>query len=155
MAGSSGKGQAQTTMNGESSMARGNCGSGSVEPHSEASAPKVDDAGVDGHMSVDASGGRCGVVVFDEQLGREESTSARRRLVRYQTNPRTNWGPMMRARRKDPKAAGAAAAAAADVADAAVDAGVSAVADVDVDVDASSASQSGRRYDSFPTEAAR
>ncbi|KAI3402091.1 hypothetical protein diail_20 [Diaporthe ilicicola] len=34
-------------------------------------------------------------VVFDEKLGREKS---KERLVRYQTNPRENWGPMNRAK---------------------------------------------------------
>jgi len=34
-------------------------------------------------------------VVFDEKLGREKG---RQRLVRYQTNPRENWGPMNRAK---------------------------------------------------------
>ena len=36
-------------------------------------------------------------VVFDEKLGRETS---REKLVRYQVNPRENWGPMNRARGK-------------------------------------------------------
>lgn len=36
-------------------------------------------------------------VVFDEKLGREKS---RERLVRYQVNPRENWGPMNRAKRQ-------------------------------------------------------
>jgi len=34
-------------------------------------------------------------VVFDEKLGREKDT---RKLVRYQLNPRENWGPMNRAK---------------------------------------------------------
>ncbi|KAL2355432.1 N2,N2-dimethylguanosine tRNA methyltransferase-like protein [Cryomyces antarcticus] len=34
-------------------------------------------------------------VVFDEQLGRDK---ARKRLLRYQANPRPNWGPMNRAK---------------------------------------------------------
>ncbi|KAF3767627.1 N2,N2-dimethylguanosine tRNA methyltransferase [Cryphonectria parasitica EP155] len=34
-------------------------------------------------------------VVFDEKLGREQN---KERLVRYQMNPRENWGPMNRAR---------------------------------------------------------
>jgi tRNA (guanine26-N2/guanine27-N2)-dimethyltransferase len=34
-------------------------------------------------------------VVFDEHLGRDKET---RRLVRYQMNPRANWGPMTRAK---------------------------------------------------------
>jgi len=33
-------------------------------------------------------------VVFDERLGREKD---RGKLVRYQINPRANWGPMNRA----------------------------------------------------------
>jgi tRNA (guanine26-N2/guanine27-N2)-dimethyltransferase len=33
-------------------------------------------------------------IVFDETLGKETNT---RRLVRYQVNPRENWGPMNRA----------------------------------------------------------
>lgn len=36
-------------------------------------------------------------IVFDETLGREAS---RKRLVRYQANPRANWGPMNRAKSK-------------------------------------------------------
>jgi len=34
-------------------------------------------------------------IVFDEKLGREPE---RKRLVRYQVNPRANWGPMNRAK---------------------------------------------------------
>lgn len=34
-------------------------------------------------------------VVFDEKLGRDKQS---KRLVRYQTNPRANWGPMTRAK---------------------------------------------------------
>ncbi|KAK2810471.1 hypothetical protein FQN50_002960 [Emmonsiellopsis sp. PD_5] len=37
-------------------------------------------------------------VVFDEALGR--SVMGRKRLIRYQMNPRANWGPMNRAGRK-------------------------------------------------------
>jgi tRNA (guanine26-N2/guanine27-N2)-dimethyltransferase len=36
-------------------------------------------------------------VVFDEKLGKEKDT---RKLVRYQLNPRENWGPMNRAKGK-------------------------------------------------------
>lgn len=37
-------------------------------------------------------------IVFDEALGREVSSANRKkRLVRYQMNPRANWGPMSRA----------------------------------------------------------
>jgi tRNA (guanine26-N2/guanine27-N2)-dimethyltransferase len=36
-------------------------------------------------------------VIFDEQLGREEN---KEKLVRYQMNPRKDWGPMNRARGK-------------------------------------------------------
>ncbi|ODM17114.1 hypothetical protein SI65_07513 [Aspergillus cristatus] len=37
-------------------------------------------------------------VVFDEALGREASaTNTKKRLVRYQVNPRANWGPLNRA----------------------------------------------------------
>jgi tRNA (guanine26-N2/guanine27-N2)-dimethyltransferase len=36
-------------------------------------------------------------VVFDEKLGKERDT---RKLVRYQLNPRENWGPMNRAKGK-------------------------------------------------------
>lgn len=39
-------------------------------------------------------------VVFDEALGREVSaTHTKKRLVRYQLNPRANWGPLNRAGR--------------------------------------------------------
>jgi tRNA (guanine26-N2/guanine27-N2)-dimethyltransferase len=34
-------------------------------------------------------------IVFDERLGRDKEN---KRLVRYQTNPRANWGPMARAK---------------------------------------------------------
>ena len=41
-------------------------------------------------------------IVFDAKLGKDNtrgSTGAnRKRLVRYQTNPRANWGPMNRAK---------------------------------------------------------
>lgn len=43
----------------------------------------------------DAAGEKKREVVFDEKLGREKS---KERLVRYQMNPRENWGPMNRAR---------------------------------------------------------
>lgn len=37
-------------------------------------------------------------VVFDEALGREASAAnTKKRLVRYQVNPRANWGPLSRA----------------------------------------------------------
>jgi tRNA (guanine26-N2/guanine27-N2)-dimethyltransferase len=35
-------------------------------------------------------------IVFDEKLGKEPEVS--RKLVRYQINPRANWGPMNRAK---------------------------------------------------------
>jgi len=39
-------------------------------------------------------------IVFDEQLGRRENNGLRKqRLVRYQVNPRANWGPMVRAKK--------------------------------------------------------
>ncbi|KAI9872207.1 MAG: RNA methyltransferase tRNA(m5U54)methyltransferase, partial [Pleopsidium flavum] len=34
-------------------------------------------------------------IVFDEELGRERE---KKKLVRYQINPRANWGPMNRAK---------------------------------------------------------
>lgn len=44
-------------------------------------------------------------IVFDEKLGRDQDTgrqgkgtNGRKRLVRYQQNPRENWGPMARAK---------------------------------------------------------
>lgn len=37
-------------------------------------------------------------IVFDEQLGRV-SDGRNKRLVRYQVNPRANWGPMVRAKK--------------------------------------------------------
>jgi tRNA (guanine26-N2/guanine27-N2)-dimethyltransferase len=37
-------------------------------------------------------------LVFDEQLGRLGKQKGARRLVRYQMNPRENWGPMTRAK---------------------------------------------------------
>ena len=106
MARGPGHGQTESTTNvaSEPSMVRGDGGS-SVERHFERSASDKEDTVVDGHMSVDATGQGGAAVVFDEQLGREEPTSAQKRLVRYQTNPRANWGPMMRARKKEPKAA--------------------------------------------------
>jgi len=37
-------------------------------------------------------------IVFDEALGRKASaSSSRRKITRYQVNPRANWGPMSRA----------------------------------------------------------
>lgn len=42
-----------------------------------------------------ADDGKRRKVVFDEVLGRDRPT---KRLVRYQVNPRANWGPMTRAR---------------------------------------------------------
>jgi len=37
-------------------------------------------------------------VVFDEELGRDPSSASQGKLVRYQMNPRENWGPMNRAK---------------------------------------------------------
>lgn len=34
-------------------------------------------------------------IIFDEELGADKQT---KRLVRYQMNPRANWGPMSRAK---------------------------------------------------------
>ena len=40
-------------------------------------------------------------IVFDEKLGRDkERPGGKKRLVRYQQNPRENWGPMARAKGK-------------------------------------------------------
>ena len=36
-------------------------------------------------------------IVFDEELGRDQPG---KRLVRYQMNPRENWGPMAKAKGK-------------------------------------------------------
>lgn len=43
-------------------------------------------------------------IVFDENLGKEKDA---KKLVRYQLNPRENWGPMNRARNKGQKKAAA------------------------------------------------
>ncbi|KAK2760044.1 RNA methyltransferase tRNA(m5U54)methyltransferase [Arachnomyces sp. PD_36] len=37
-------------------------------------------------------------IVFDEELGKEVPAANRKKLVRYQMNPRANWGPMARAK---------------------------------------------------------
>jgi tRNA (guanine26-N2/guanine27-N2)-dimethyltransferase len=39
--------------------------------------------------------GKKGEIVFDEALGKEKDA---KKLVRYQQNPRENWGPMNRAK---------------------------------------------------------
>lgn len=40
-------------------------------------------------------------IIFDEKLGRDPPREeGRRRLIRYQINPRANWGPMNRAKRR-------------------------------------------------------
>jgi tRNA (guanine26-N2/guanine27-N2)-dimethyltransferase len=49
----------------------------------------------DDNTTVDAPTEKKFEVVFDEQLGKEKDT---RKLVRYQLNPRENWGPMNRAK---------------------------------------------------------
>ncbi|KAL9067196.1 MAG: hypothetical protein Q9157_006888, partial [Trypethelium eluteriae] len=49
-------------------------------------------------------------IVFDEELGREEEFGGKR-LKRYQTNPRPNWGPMSRAKAGGSKKASDAAEA--------------------------------------------
>jgi len=38
-------------------------------------------------------------VVFDQKLGKEGERKRGRRLVRYQVNPRENWGPMTKAKK--------------------------------------------------------
>lgn len=48
-----------------------------------------------GDAKTDAAGEKKREIVFDEKLGREKS---KERLVRYQMNPRENWGPMNRAK---------------------------------------------------------
>lgn len=123
MATGSGNGRVQSTTND---------GGGSVETQVEGSTPDKGDAGIDDHTCMDASGQGRAVVVFDERLGREELTSANKRLVRYQTNPRANWGPMMRARKKESKAAVERGTGAVAVADAGADAGAGAGAVADV-----------------------
>lgn len=47
-----------------------------------------------GQTPESAEGAKSGVV-FDELLGRDKEN---KRLVRYQINPRANWGPMARAK---------------------------------------------------------
>lgn len=39
-------------------------------------------------------------IVFDEKLGKDKERPGKKRLVRYQQNPRENWGPMARAKGK-------------------------------------------------------
>jgi len=54
-------------------------------------------------------------IVFDAKLGKQDPANpnaSSKRLVRYQTNPRANWGPMNRA-----KTGGAAATATVAVMD--------------------------------------
>lgn len=53
-----------------------------------AGAREANNGGVQLHVS--------GAVVFDERLGKERQSGGRR-LVRYQVNPRENWGPMNKA----------------------------------------------------------
>ncbi|CAN8102877.1 unnamed protein product [Discula destructiva] len=64
----------------------------------------VKESGAEDKMETDTENSKCDKeaektmpeVVFDEVLGREQKPSDR--LVRYQMNPRENWGPMNRAR---------------------------------------------------------
>ncbi|KAI9050651.1 hypothetical protein LZ554_005808 [Drepanopeziza brunnea f. sp. 'monogermtubi'] len=58
-------------------------------------AKKAGQAGVDGDAEKDAPGENKFEVVFDEKLGAEKD---KKKLVRYQLNPRENWGPMARAK---------------------------------------------------------
>lgn len=53
--------------------------------------PQNDGAGAEGEKKAEEKG----EVIFDEKLGREKN---KERLVRYQMNPRENWGPMNRAK---------------------------------------------------------
>ncbi len=66
----------------------GEDGTGMADAGEETSADKSDQAG-------SASGVGKLKVVFDEKLGKEPEG---KRLVRYQINPRANWGPMNRAK---------------------------------------------------------
>ena len=70
------------------------------EAWSEAQKKSVEQNGKDGdevmrdEAVVDEGGKR--KIVFDEALGREVPKT--RRMVRYQLNPRANWGPMAKAK---------------------------------------------------------
>lgn len=64
------------------------------EPAAEAAAGAQED--VTGEKKEDEAEGKP-EVVFDERLGRDKVTQ---KLVRYQTNPRENWGPMNRAKKQ-------------------------------------------------------
>ncbi|KAK3898254.1 S-adenosyl-L-methionine-dependent methyltransferase [Staphylotrichum tortipilum] len=61
---------------------------GAAEEADSSEAPKVEDAQENGEAKPKE------VVVFDEQLGRYQDKG---KYVRYQMNPRENWGPMARA----------------------------------------------------------
>jgi tRNA (guanine26-N2/guanine27-N2)-dimethyltransferase len=75
-------------------------GSGEGELTGESGGGKGKDGAVDGEKDERGDGEKREMkvselkVVFDESLGREP---ARGKLVRYQINPRENWGPMNRA----------------------------------------------------------
>ncbi|KAK1139343.1 RNA methyltransferase tRNA(m5U54)methyltransferase [Aspergillus melleus] len=57
--------------------------------------PPKNSSGTSGEVDTSTSETKTTPVVFDEGLGRK--TSGRKRLVRYQINPRANWGPLNRA----------------------------------------------------------
>lgn len=62
----------------------------------DAGAPAGAASGSEQEEVVAAVNGHKFKVVFDEKLGRDEAVG--KRLVRYQINPRANWGPMNRAK---------------------------------------------------------
>ncbi|KAH8433594.1 tRNA (guanine26-N2)-dimethyltransferase [Aspergillus melleus] len=57
--------------------------------------PPKNSSSTSGEVDTSTSQNKTTPVVFDESLGRK--TSGRKRLVRYQINPRANWGPLNRA----------------------------------------------------------
>lgn len=66
------------------------------EPANETAAGEAKEGEVTGEKKKEEDGAEeKPQVVFDERLGREKNKT---RLVRYQTNPRENWGPMNRAK---------------------------------------------------------
>jgi len=62
----------------------------------------IEEGGVVGEAvrdAADTTGQKRWEIVFDQKLGKKGEQKGGRRLVRYQVNPRENWGPMTKAKK--------------------------------------------------------
>ncbi|KAF2153798.1 N2,N2-dimethylguanosine tRNA methyltransferase [Myriangium duriaei CBS 260.36] len=80
----------------EGSVRKGTAGWGILHGGTEGEKDGAEDKEAEKEVKEDP--GRKREIVFDETLGKDKAKPAGRKLVRYQMNPRDNWGPMSRAK---------------------------------------------------------